>query len=340
MKSGVIVLVSSKDVAKFAGVSQTTVSRVLNTPELVKQKTIDKVTKAIDELNYVPNDIARSLVQQKTSMITLISGPLHNPFFVDTTTAIVNYVNAHAYKVNVYFGTEDNLDTIYNSVLETKADAIILSSILYDDPLFNKLEKLNIPFITFNRKHKENRSFVEIDNVKAGYLAAEHILSLGHKDICWIGGPQSMSTFYGRYKGFTTALDEVGIDVSSVPSYFTDTSKESIKLVLEEIVRLMNKPTAICAATDAIAIEMMNLCLEYGYNIPEDFSIIGIDNVELSKHNAINLTTVGIESEENLGLLAIERLFEIMENENACIRQTESVKLFLRKTTSRKSSCQ
>ncbi len=92
-------LVSSKDVAKHAGVSQTTVSRVLNTPELVKPKTVEKVMKAIEDLNYIPNDIARSLVQKKTGIITLISGPLHNPFFVDTTTAIVNYVNARGYKL-------------------------------------------------------------------------------------------------------------------------------------------------------------------------------------------------------------------------------------------------
>lgn len=332
-------MVSSKDVAKYAGVSQTTVSRVVNMPELVKQKTIDKVMKAIDELNYVPNNIARSLVQNKTSMITLISGPLHNSFFVDSTTAIVNYVNTHNYKVNVYFVSEDNINDIYNSVLETKADAIILSSILYDDPLFYKLEKINIPFITFNRKHKENRNFVEIDNEKAGYLATKHVLSLGHRDICWIGGPRSMSTFYGRYKGFTTALKEVGIEVDSVPTYFTNTSKEDIKLIFEEIRGLMNKPTAICAATDAIAIEMMNLCLDYGYKIPEDFSIIGIDNVELSKNAAINLSTVGIESEENLGFLAIEKLFEIMKKESACIQKTESVKLFPRRTTMKNSNC-
>lgn len=82
MMKWVVFLVSSKDVAKHAGVSQTTVSRVLNTPELVKPKTIEKVMKAIEELNYVPNDIARSLVQKKTGIITLISGPLHNPFLL------------------------------------------------------------------------------------------------------------------------------------------------------------------------------------------------------------------------------------------------------------------
>lgn len=334
----VVVLVSSKDVAKYAGVSQTTVSRVLNTPELVKQKTIDKVRKAIDELNYVPNDIARSLVQKKTEAITLISGPLHNPFFVDTTTAIVNYVNAQGYKVNVYFGTEDNLEIIYNAVLETKVDAIILSSILYEDPLFYKLEKLGVPFITFNRKHKENQYFVEIDNVEAGSLAAQHLLDLGHRDLCWIGGPQSMSTFFGRYEGFKNAIEKSGLSFKSIPTFFTDTSKESIRNVFDEIVHLENRPTAICAATDAIALEVMNLSLQYGYHIPEDFSIVGIDNVELSKHYSINLSTVGIKSNENLGLIAIKKLFEILQIKKACIQQTESVKLFPRKTTSVKAN--
>ncbi len=306
-------LVSSKDVAKYAGVSQTTVSRVLNTPELVKPKTIEKVMKAIEELNYIPNDIARSLVQQKTGIITLISGPLHNPFFVDTTTAIVNYVNARGYKVNVYFGTEDNLNSIYNAVLETKADAIILSSMLYQDELFFKLEKRGIPFIMFNRKHQENRHFVEIDNVHAGYLAANHLLSLGHQSLCWIGGPHQMSTFYGRYQGFVQALKQHGIDDKTVPTFFTNTNKNEIERAFEELLKLDRRPTAICAATDAIAIEILNLCLERGFKVPSDFNVMGIDNVELSKHHSIALTTVGLTSEENLGFIAIEKLFEVME---------------------------
>ena len=93
------------------------------------------------------------------------------------------------------------------------------------------------------------------------------------------------------------------------------------------------RPTAICAATDAIAIEILNLCLERGFQVPRDFNIIGIDNVELSKHHSIALTTVGLTSEENLGFIAIEKLFEVMEKKSTCIRQTESVKIFPRNTT-------
>ena len=102
-------MVSSKDVAKHVGVSQTTVYRVLNMPQTVKKPTLDKVMKAIDELNYIPNGHARSLVQNKTNTIALLSGPLHNPFFVDTTTAIVNYANEKGFRVNVQFVNDKNL---------------------------------------------------------------------------------------------------------------------------------------------------------------------------------------------------------------------------------------
>lgn len=165
----------------------------------------------------------------------------------------------------------------------------------------------------FNRKHQENRHFVEIDNVQAGYLAANHLLSLGHQSLCWIGGPHQMSTFFGRYQGFEKALKDHEIVAKSVPTFFTNTNKEDIEKAFEELLKLDRRPTAICAATDAIAIEILNLCLERGFHVPRDFNVIGIDNVELSKHHSIALTTVGITSEENLGFLAIEKLFEVME---------------------------
>lgn len=184
---------------------------------------------------------------------------------------------------------------------------------LYQDELFFKLEKRGIPFIMFNRKHQENRHFVEIDNVHAGYLAANHLLSLGHQSLCWIGGPHQMSTFYGRYQGFVQALKQHGIDDKTVPTFFTNTNKDEIERAFEELLKLDRRPTAICAATDAIAIEILNLCLERGFKVPSDFNVMGIDNVELSKHHSIALTTVGLTSEENLGFIAIEKLFEVME---------------------------
>ena len=330
-------MVSSKDVAKYAGVSQTTVSRVLNTPQLVTKNTYQKVMGAIEELNYIPDGNARSLVQKKTGIIALISGPLNNPFYVDTTTSIVNYANQNGFKTNVHFVNNENLQETYNAVLENKVDGIILSSILIKDPIFNKLEKLNIPFITFNRKHESNQYFVEMDNEQAGYLAIEHLIKNGHQAVCWIGGPLNISTFKGRYEGFKKALQKNALAIETFTVFNTDTSKEALYKTFLELEKRPEKPTAICAATDAIALNMLNFYITAGYKVPEDISIIGIDNVEMSSHASINLTTVGTSSSVGLGQMAIEKLIEMIDQKNkTCVQITKSVRLFERNTTMKK----
>lgn len=327
-------MVSSKDVAKHAGVSQTTVSRVLNTPESVKQATIDKVMKAINDLNYIPNGHARSLVQNRTNTIALLSGPLHNPFFVDSTSAIVNYANKMGYRVNVQFVNDQKLNEAYATAIEHKVDGVILSCILLDDPIFEKLSRMDIPFITYNRKHKNNDYFVEIDNFKAGYLSAQHVIEQGHTAIAWVGGPLTVSTFNNRYLGFLQAMEDYKIPFTKPYLINTDTSKQAISSAFQELMALEQRPTAICAGADSLALFLIDAAIQNQFSVPADISIIGIDNVELSSHGLIQLTTVGSISEQNLGYLAIQKLIEMIENKkNSCIQITESVKVFDRRTT-------
>ncbi|MEH7119610.1 LacI family DNA-binding transcriptional regulator [Neobacillus vireti] len=329
-------MVSSKDVAKHAGVSQTTVSRVLNTPELVKKPTLDKVMKAINQLNYIPNAHARSLVQNKTNTIALLSGPLHNPFFVDTTSAIINYANEMGYRVNVQYVNDEKLPEAYATAFENRVDGIILSCILIDDPIFDKLKQMDIPFITYNRKHKNNENFVEIDNFEAGYLSAKHIIELGHKTIAWVGGPLSVSTFHNRYSGFLQAMEDYQLPLSESYIFNTDTSKQEITHAFKQLMNLEHRPTAICTGADSLALNLIDNAISENIIVPKDLSIIGIDNVDLSHHGLIQLTTAGSISEQNLGYLAISELIEMIENrKNCCIKITEPVKIFNRITTRR-----
>lgn len=327
-------MVSSKDVAKHAGVSQTTVSRVLNTPELVKKTTVNKVMAAIQELNYIPNSHARSLVQNKTHTIALLSGPLHNPFFVETTSAIVNYANEKGYRVNVQFVHDTQLTEAYASAIAQRVDGVILSCILIDDPIFEKLERMDIPFITYNRKHKQNKHFVEIDNYEAGYLSVKYIIEQGHQKIAWVGGPLSVSTFNNRYLGFLKAMKDFNFPIDERSIFNTDTSKEELFHAFQEIMNLTPRPTAICTGADSLGLSLIDIALKENCRIPEDFSIIGIDNVDISSHSLVQLTTVGSISEQNLGYIAIRELIEMIENKkNSCIQITESVKVFRRSTT-------
>lgn len=331
-----MIMVSSKDVAKLAGVSQSTVSRVLNDPSRVSKPALERVKKAMEELNYRPNSIARSLVQNRTKSIALISGPLHNPFFVETTTAIVNYASSQGYNVNVHFeNMGDSMKSLYNSVMSHRVDGLILSSIFYEDPIFEELTSHGIPFVMFNRKHRNPGNFVEIDNEKAGRLAVEHLLQLGHTKIAWIGGTLETSTFYGRYKGYHDMLKAHSIESPDNYVQVTSTSRLAVYEALSSIMAHKNRPTAIFAATDSIASFAMDYLLEKDYSIPEDISIIGMDNVEFAAHQAIQLTTVGPKNGANLGQLAIEQLIKLIdaENESKPIQITVEPELIVRKTT-------
>src|SRR5699024_8697943 len=129
-------------------------------------------------------------VNRKTYSIALISGQLHNPFFAETTTSIVNTAKASQFNVNVHFENYGDNMSVYQDVLNQKVDGIILSSILYDeDDVYDELVKQNVPFIMFNRRHKGNGNYVEIDNVQAGRIGTEHLLDYNHKNIAWISGP-------------------------------------------------------------------------------------------------------------------------------------------------------
>lgn len=329
-------MVNSKDVAKRAGVSQATVSRVLNSPDVVKKETVNKVIKAIDELNYIPNANARSLVQNKIGTIMLLSGPLTNPFFVDTTSVIVNYASKMDYRVQVQFVNDNNLEKAYSNALEQKNDGIILSCILEDDPIFDKLKGLGIPFITYNRKHKSNENYVEIDNFQAGQICFQHMRDMGHEKIAWIGGQLNVTTFKNRYEGFTHAVREAGLEIDSNFVIHDVTSKNALEEVFYNLIHLRTPPTAICAATDSIALDLIDIAKKADISIPEELSIMGIDNVEISQHGMVELTTVGSKYKKNLGYIAIQELISIIEEKNSsCICITEPVKLFIRKTTQR-----
>ncbi|WP_257349800.1 LacI family DNA-binding transcriptional regulator [Pseudalkalibacillus decolorationis] len=328
-------MVSSKDVAKRAGVSQSTVSRVMNDPLKVSKIARESVLHAMEELNYRPNSVARSLVNKKTKSIALISGPLHNPFFVETTTSIVNSAKQHGYHTNVHFENFGDNMSLYKDVLSHQFDGLILSSIFYKDPIYEELKKLDVHFVMFNRKHQSGGHYVEIDNIAAGRLAAEHLLKLGHRDIAWIGGDLKTSTFHGRHKGYLDAVTEQGIQIPEHFIQVNDTTRVEVHRAIESMLARKQRPTAIFAATDSIAIFILDYLHEKGYSVPDDISLIGMDNIEWSSHHSFQLTTVGHDGPKNLGQLAIEHLMDLMNSEKKEeeINITVEPKVFVRKTT-------
>lgn len=306
-------MVSSKDVAKMAGVSQSTVSRVINNPESVSKLKRDKVERVMKELNYIPNSVARSLISNKTNQISLISGTLNNPFFVEATRTIVNAAYKKGFTVNVFFEEDVNKEELYKLAFSQKSEGIILSSMYYDSQYFEDLLRLNVPYIMFNRRHKNGGNFVEIDNYQAGYIGTEYLVSKGHSNIYFFSGELEKSTFLGRFNGFKQALMDYGIPYSDEMVSITKQRPDLIEDELGRVMTLKNRPAAIFAATDMIAMTIIDCLQRRGLKIPEDIAVIGIDNTETLKHSSLNLTSIGPVEGNHLSSIAIEQLLTMIE---------------------------
>lgn len=326
-------MVSSKDVAKKAGVSQSTVSRVINNPETVTKIKRDKVEEVMKELNYRPDSVARSLINNKTNQISLISGTLNNPFFVEATRTIIRSAYKEGFTVNVFFEEDFSKANLYETVFSQKTEGVILSSMYYESEYFNELLKLNIPYVMFNRKHLKGGNYVEIDNYQAGYIGTEHLIKKGHKNIHFFSGELEKSTFLGRYQGFCQAMEDHEITYNDCNISITKQNPEAIGNKLKKILSIKQRPTAILAATDMIALNLLDELQILGYSIPEDISLIGIDNTETLRHRSLNLTSIGPDEENHLSSIAIDHLFKMIKHGNdQIIQKTLSCKLYERGT--------
>ncbi len=329
-------MVSSKEVAKIAGVSQATVSRVLNNSPNVRKETREKVQKAIEELQYQPNMIARSLVLNRTKTIAYISGSLDNPFYSEMTTSIINLATKKGYNIFVYFENQSNKEELLNLAVSNNVAGIIQSTITLDDSLYDILQNSQIPYITINRKHQKGGNYVVLDNHLAGRMAMEHLIQLGHERIGIITGPDNISTFLERKEGCLQLVKEKNISLDSKLIKVIDTSKKDTVQATFELLNTKPQPTAILCATDYMALTVMDTLISTGKKIPEQISVIGIDDIDISGHSSIQLTSVA-HNIQQMGELAVNSLISMIED-SSDEPTTHQLKLLpylvVRKTTS------
>ncbi|MDF2964582.1 MAG: LacI family transcriptional regulator [Paenibacillus sp.] len=334
-------MVSSKDVAKLAGCSQPTVSRVLNNPESVHPETREKVLEAMKALNYQPNLAARSLVAKSTRTIALVSGPLKNNFFAESTDQVVSYAAERGYKTMVYFENEGSLNEILTTVKGYKVDGLIISCVKMDDPHFAQVEQMGIPCILFNRRHRSSCNYVVMDNETAGELLTKHLLNMGHRAIAYLSGYPDISTFYERLAGFERAITEAQAPVRQDLVHFIEPGAQEVQKLAWKLLQAPNPPTAIICVNDEMAIACMDVILQMGLMIPEQVCLAGFDDIGLASHQAIQLTSIG-QHKFKMGEVAAEHLISMIESAAADGKAKSQVQikfkpeLFVRRSTSLK----
>ncbi|ABV94873.1 transcriptional regulator [Dinoroseobacter shibae DFL 12 = DSM 16493] len=286
--------VTARDVARAAGVSQPTVSRVFSRSAAVDPAKADRVRAAARELGYIPNLVARSLNSGHSFRIGIVLAYLKNGFFSDALQRLSKALNARGYSVTVYFAgnQSDEVDAIVDDLLADRVDGIILASISLSNSLVARVRKSGIPCVLFNRGQADpDVSMVTAANVAGARAATEFLIAGGHTRIAHLAGWRKSMNGRDRQAGFLAAMAAAGLaPVACVDCHF----RRSV--AMDETRKLFAEgpgADAIFAANDHMAFGVLEvLRAELGLRVPEDVSVIGYDDAPMAGWKTFDLTTV------------------------------------------------
>jgi LacI family transcriptional regulator len=313
-----------EEVAKLAGVSRSTVSRVVNQHPNVRPEVRERVWEVIRKIGYQPHAAARSLATRRTRVIGLIipqavTTLFTDPYFPILMRSIADACSAHNYHLMLslfsHRRVQDSrvrVDMLYQQLLRSRyLDGVVVSSAPLDDPIFPRLLEDGVPFIIVGRYPHERANYVDVDNVVGARMAVEHLLRLGHERVATITGPLNMCAGQDRLEGYRQALAARGIPVDEDLIAEGDFTEQGGQAAMRRL--LPHRPTAVFAASDMMAAGAIKVLREAGLRVPEDVAVVGFDDIPLASMVEPPLTTVR-QPIEQLGSMAVELLVSLMEN--------------------------
>lgn len=286
--------VTSVDVARKAGVSQSAVSRVFTPGASVSPKMADKVLKAADELGYRPNVLARSLITGRSKIIGLVVAYLENQFYPDALEKLSTALQEHGYHILVFMVSNDDasVDKVMGELLDYQVDGIITASVGMSNALAARCSAAGVPVVLFNRGQDDDRlNQVTSNNLAGGRKIAEFLLAGGHRKIAHIAGWSGSSTGRDREAGFRAGLAAAGLEpVACIDGMY---NRETAAAAAREIFSASDRPDAVFVGNDHMAFAVMDvLRFELKLDIPGDVSVVGYDDVSLASWPAYDLTTL------------------------------------------------
>ena len=310
--------VTIKDIAKLAGVSYATVSRALNDHSEVSVKTKELVLKIAKEHGYSPNEIARGLVKQSTNTIGLLVPDISNPYFPEVAKGVEEKAISHDYHVflcNTDWDSKKEID--YVSTLRDKRVAgIIVAPTSIETYAYVRELNLDIPVVYIgSRCDEEEINYVVIDNEKASLIATEYLIELGFTEIAYLGGSENSVSNRDRLIGYKKALTRHNLDRSVYIMKGSSFRRESGYKAVVESIKTKMLPHALICANDIVALGAIEALENNGYNVPEDVSVIGFDDIAYASLHKINLTTVA-QPKYEIGSLAAGIVLEKISEGN------------------------
>ncbi len=286
--------VTSAEVARLAGVSQSAVSRVFTPGASASEKTVQKVRAAAEQLGYRPNVLARSLITGRTRMIGLVVAYLDNMFYPLALELLSRALQAKGYHVLMFMApnSKETIAPVMQELLDYQVDGIITASVAMTNDLTTRCEAAGIPVVMFNRGQDDPRlSEVTSDNVGGGRKVANFLVAGGHKRIAHIMGWQGSSTGRDRASGFATGLAEAGMQAVMVVDGMY--ARETAAALARQMFTGPDRPDAVFVGNDHMAFAVLDVLRgDLGLRVPDDVSVVGYDDVPLSAWPAYNLTTI------------------------------------------------
>lgn len=316
--------VSIVDIAKTAGVSISTVSRVLNGKAeqfRISKKSQQKVRETARRLNYVPNQFAANLKSGKSNTIALIIPSLSNPFFAEIASEINAEIRNRGY-ITIIGDSDENTDTENEELLQMQSrniEGLVIVPCSQDSKNIKKLHDRGVPVICIDRYFEDQDiPYVSTDNYEGAVMATKHLIDLGHKRIACIQGVQHSVPNQLRIKGYKDAMTSSGITDYHISGdeFSVENGYKETKLLLQ----LKERPTAIFALSNTIAMGCMKALREEGLSIPEDISLIAFDDHPYLDYLATPLTCITQPTRE-VCRLAVKHLFFMLQKKEIKSKQ-------------------
>lgn len=317
-----------EDVATLAGVSTITVSRVINSPELVKPATREKVERALAELNYVQNPVARALASNKIGIVAVYipaTIDLTNPFVMHFVAGISEVLSKHVYS----FLIRRELDS------EHLCDGYIATGLLKDEVsrIYHYTHERKRPLVLFGHNDNPDIDCIDVDNVAGAQKVTEVLLANGHRSIALINVNEDKDYTVDRALGFARALQTAGIDPASCPQLTAPNNVDGGYGAMKSILAEHPECTGVFCATDTLAIGAASAIVKAGKKIPQDLSLVGFDGLGHDLLVRPNVTTVHQPVYE-IGMRLAEALIARLNGSKKRVKQLVEPEIILRDSVS------
>ncbi|WP_027409626.1 catabolite control protein A [Anoxybacteroides tepidamans] len=306
------------DVAREANVSMATVSRVVNGNPNVKPSTRKKVLEAIERLGYRPNAVARGLASKKTTTVGVIIPDISSIFFAELARGIEDI--ATMYKYNIILSNSDQNKEkelhLLNTMLAKQVDGIVFMGGNITHEHVSEFQKSPVPIVlAATIEQNEAIPSVNIDYEQAAFEAVNHLLDKGHTRIAYVTGPADDPVNQKKLSGYRRAFTERGLAYDEALVIEGDYSYDSGIEAYEKMMELENKPTAVFAGTDEMALGVIHGAQDHGIHVPEQIEVVGFDNTRLATMVRPRLTTV-VQPMYDIGAVAMRLLTKYMNKES------------------------